>query len=327
MIVSPGAIQSLRLSRRQVQIPLHGLGDTVNDAVTLAIVEETSLLDTGELSAEDASRLDEVVLGDGVVGDRLVDDGCVVSDVGGGDDGVVSVVLVGVLDDDGLNDVVYVVVNSLVDGLTLVDDLASLGCNLDTVTVTVSVGDGVQELGILGGRSVLLLDVCPGDDPVVVLFSGVLAVTNALDVVLDVVVVALQVLLTRDLVDVVSLSGLLGNVSQVLNILVHLTVEVGGAGLVVVATGVSGQTVRLSYGSRSTGVRLITTLTCVADGVSASAVRADQARATTIAASGGVDTSAVGTSEARASAVGTGQTGAVGTSEAGRLSVGASVAR
>ena len=102
-----------------------------------AKVEHASLVDRADRAGEDAATLDEVLLADGLVSGRLVNDRSLVGDVSGRDSGADTVVLVSVTLDHGLDNVVDVVVDNLANSLALVDDAAlnrrlSEGCLLYT---------------------------------------------------------------------------------------------------------------------------------------------------------------------------------------------------
>lgn len=210
------------LALLEAEFLLETLADTVDFAGAFSIVEQACLADVNSLGAEDTSAAEEVFLGDGLMRSRVMDDGRAVQDVRGGDGGVDAVVLVGVLLDDRLDHVVDVVVNGLVDLLSLVhNDMVNTGV-LNLVLVATS--DGSEELSVLVRVGVLLTHFGGGYDTGVVLLGLVLSVNDRLDVVLDVVLVAVQVALTLDFLNLVALTGLVGDMLQVLHILVDVLI-------------------------------------------------------------------------------------------------------
>lgn len=130
--------------------------------------------------------------------------------------------------DDGLDDVVDMVMDCLVDSFAKVDDGSLLGCVLDGVLVRC--GQSGESALVLVRRDVALLNVSLRNLALVVDFGNVLGVLNGLNVVLNVGDVSLVVLDTLDLLDFVLVAGL-----------VDLLGEVG----VVVSSG------------RATGVKLV----------------------------------------------------------------------
>lgn len=204
------------------EVTLELVGETVDLSVALASVEKLGVVDGSDRVGQVSTATEEIVLGDGLVVGRLVNNGSLVSDDVGRDGGLDTVVFVGVLLDDGLDNVVDVVVDVLLDTLTLVDDL--------TVEGSLSMGVGVlasdrgEEGSVLVGGGVGLVYLGDGVDLVVELLSRVLRVENGLSVVLDVVDVTVVLLLTNNLLNLVTLVSAVSDGSKVLNVLLDLTV-------------------------------------------------------------------------------------------------------
>lgn len=108
--------------------------------------------------------------------------------------------------DDGLNDVMGVVRNILNDPLALVDDLSVMGAPDRLVVVLLKAGEPSLVLGSVG---VLLADLRRRVNLLVVELGLVLHVLDGLDVVLDVVHVAVVLTLAGDLLDRMGMLGLL----------------------------------------------------------------------------------------------------------------------
>lgn len=197
------------------------LGYTVNLTVALAHVEQLGVVNRAERVGEVSTATEELVLGDRLVVGRLVDDGCLVNDDVGGDGRLNTVVLVRVLLNDGLDDVVDVVVDVLLDTLTLVDDLAMDGCL--SILVPVLTSNRGEQSGVLIGRGMSLMHLGHGMNLRVNLLSRVFRIENRLSVVLDVVNVALVLLLTKNLLNLMALVSAVRDRGKVLNILVDLT--------------------------------------------------------------------------------------------------------
>lgn len=196
------------------------LGDTVHLSVALARVEQVGLVNRLEAVGEAATTRKELVLGHGLVLSRLVNDGCLVGDHMRGDHRLDAVVLVRVFLNHRLHNIVDVVVDVLLDVLTLVDHLA-VQRSLD-VLVGMLAGHCSEQLSVLVGGSVRLFNTRHGVDLGVHLFGRVLRVNNGLDVVLNVVDVALVLALPSHFLNLVTLVCLVRNSSEVLDILVHL---------------------------------------------------------------------------------------------------------
>jgi len=162
---------------------------------------------------EVTSSRDEVLEGHRLVCNRLVNDRCFVSFLMNGDDSVGLVVLMGIPLDDGLNQMMNVMRSVGVNLLSLVDD-DLLGRSLGT-GVLGSVQRSEHSL-VLIGSNVTFFDVGYRNDLLVMLFLLVLSVQNGLSVVLDVVDVSVNLALTLDLLNFMSLMSLMGNGSQVL---------------------------------------------------------------------------------------------------------------
>lgn len=197
------------------------LGDTVNLTVALAHVEQLGVVNRAERVAQVSTATEELVLGDRLVVARLVDDGCFVSDDVGGDGRLNTVVLVRVLLNDGLDDVVDVVVHVLLDTLTLVDDLAMDGCL--SILVPVLTSNRGEQSGVLIRRGVGLMHLGHRMNLPVNLLNRVFRIENGLSVMLDVVNVALVLLLTKNLLNLMALVSAVRDRGKVLNILVDLT--------------------------------------------------------------------------------------------------------
>lgn len=204
------------------EVTLELLGETVNLSIALASVEELGLVDGSDRVGQVSTTTKELVLGDGLVVGRLVNDGSLVSDDVGRDGGLDTVVLVSVLLDDGLDNVVDVVVDVLLDTLTLVDDLTVEGSL--SVSIGVLASNRGKESSVLVGGGVGLVHLGDGVDLSVELLSRVLRVENGLSVVLDVVDVAVVVLLTDNLLDLMTLVSAVSDGGKVLNVLLNLTV-------------------------------------------------------------------------------------------------------
>lgn len=108
--------------------------------------------------------------------------------------------------DDGLNDVMGVVRNILNDPLALVDDLSVMGSPDRLVVVLLKAGEPSLVLGSVG---VLLADLRRRVNLLVVDLGLVLHVLDGLDVVLDVVHVAVVLTFAGDLLDRMGMLGLL----------------------------------------------------------------------------------------------------------------------
>lgn len=162
---------------------------------------------------EETAALGEFVHGEGLVLGRLVDDGSLVNLMVDGDGSVLADVLVSVTLNHGLNHVVNVVRGVLKDTLTTVND----GLLLAGVGNRITGGVKGSELGlVLVRRDVVLPNLGDGDSLLVVLLRSVLGIEHRLGVVLDVVDVTVNLALALDLLDLVAVTGLVGNGGKVL---------------------------------------------------------------------------------------------------------------
>jgi len=196
------------------------LAFTVNYTLALAVLEDSNVVER-EIRIELSTAFGELAQSDGLVSSRLVDDGSLLDGLVDGDGGVEGVVLVCVTLDDGLHDVVNVVMVVLDNLLALVHNLLVVDTPDRLVVVLIQAG---EESAVLVGIDVALLDVCLGDN--VFLMHGLVMtfVKNGLNVMLNVVVVLINLLLTDDLLDLVIVDSLTGNGCEVL-------VVVGGIGI------------------------------------------------------------------------------------------------
>lgn len=122
------------------------------------------------------------------------------------DSRVNGVVLVRVTLDHGLNHMVHMVVFTLVDDFSLVNNHAVLSQLLVLVVVAVQTS---QDVLILVSIDVALVDFSSGHYVLMVLLVRVLGITNRLNVVLNVVQVTVDVTLPLDLLGLVYLVLLL----------------------------------------------------------------------------------------------------------------------
>lgn len=121
-------------------------------------------------------------------------------------------VFVSVLDDDGLNDVVHVVNDRLLNALAEIDDGAFLGRMLDRVTVSVEAEEG---LVIIVGRDVSLFNHSLGHFSLLDDLREMLLIANRLDVMLNMGDVSLVRLDPLDFLDLVMEAGLLDLLGEV----------------------------------------------------------------------------------------------------------------
>lgn len=128
-----------------------------------------------------------------------------------------SMVVVDVPVQDWLNDILDVMVHSLIDGLTLVDNLMLILSRLYLITVAVLAGDGIEKISILGRRLMLFINFGRRVNLSVSLFLVVLLIGNVLDVVLNMSLVCVQLLLPLDLFNFMSVSLLVCDVAKVLD--------------------------------------------------------------------------------------------------------------
>lgn len=206
----------------QVQLLGELLADTINRSLTCSLGKDIGLADRLVCRAQNATTLEEVVLGNGLERGRLVNDGGLVQDVVSRNDRLNSVVLVSVVADEGNNDVVDVVVNTLVDNFTLVNDLVLIETRPDLILVAVTSSNRIQQLSILVGRRVLLVDSSDWMRLLVNLLSRVLLVLDGLVVDLNVVRVSLQFSLSLDFFNGVRVVRLGRHFSEMLNSLCDL---------------------------------------------------------------------------------------------------------
>lgn len=149
--------------------------------------------------------------------DALVDNGSMVDSMMSRDHRLCSMVVVDVPVQDWLNDILDVMVHSLIDGLTLVDNLMLILSRLYLITVAVLAGDGIEKISILGRRLMLFINFGRRVNLSVSLFLVVLLIGNVLDVVLNMSLVCVQLLLPLDLFNFMSVSLLVCDVAKVLD--------------------------------------------------------------------------------------------------------------
>lgn len=143
--------------------------------------------------------------------------GCVQDCVSGWDGGLDTVVRVGILMDDWLNDVLDVVMVDLLDEFTLVYDL-TIQRSLSNGGL-VSTSDGIQESSVAIGGRVLFVDLSDWVSLGFDLFGTVFFMLDRLNVVLDMGVVVVLFLQSLDLFDFVSTLSVVSDVTQVVDFL------------------------------------------------------------------------------------------------------------
>lgn len=208
--------------RLDAKLTLELLSNAINLGVALAGVEQLGVVDRLDAVGQASTTSKELIAGDGLVVRRLVHNGCLVGDKVSGDGGVDAVVLVRVVLDDGLHNVVDVVVDVLLDDFATVNNLAVDGCL--GVLVLVLAGNRGEQSCVLVGRGVSLVDTGDGVDLLVGLLGSVLRVEDWLSVVLNVVDVTVVLLLASHLLNLVALVNAVGDGAEVLNILINLAV-------------------------------------------------------------------------------------------------------
>lgn len=198
--------------RSKTESLLELLGRSVDGTfAVLTSVEEGSIVLDGRLEVSSSS--DEVLEMHGLVSDRLVNDRSFVSFLLDRNDSVSTVVFVGVALNDGLDEVVNVVRGVGVNLFSLVDD-GLLGRTFATL-ISVSV-QRCEHVLVLIGSNVTFLDFGFGVNLLVVFFGTVLSVENRLNVVLNMVNVTVNLALTLNFLNFVTLVSFVSDRSQVL---------------------------------------------------------------------------------------------------------------
>lgn len=198
--------------RSKTESLLELLGRSVDGTfAVLTSVEEGSIVLDGRLEVSSSS--DEVLEMHGLVSDRLVNDRSFVSFLLDRNDSVSTVVFVGVALNDGLDEVVNVVRGVGVNLFSLVDD-GFLGRTFATL-ISVSV-QRCEHVLVLIGSNVTFLDFGFGVNLLVVFFGTVLSVENRLNVVLNMVNVTVNLALTLNFLNFVTLVSFVSDRSQVL---------------------------------------------------------------------------------------------------------------
>jgi len=200
-------------SRPQMQLVREPLCWPINSPLAFSGSEDASLV-VSKLAVEVSTLRGEVFEVHGLVGRRLVDDGCLVSGVLHRDFGVDCLVVVSVALDDGLHDVVDMVGHILVNGFSTVDDRSVGAANSLGVAVLGTVAR--QEVLVGGCVDVGLFDVRDRVGVLGVFAVGMVSVQDGLDVVLDVVHMAVMLPYSLDLFGLVSVVRLFGHSCEVL---------------------------------------------------------------------------------------------------------------
>lgn len=210
---SSGSTSGSRVGvRSKTESLLELLGRSVDGTfAVLTSVEEGSIVLDGRLEVSSSS--DEVLEMHGLVSDRLVNDRSFVSFLLDRNDSVSTVVFVGVALNDGLDEVVNVVRGVGVNLFSLVDD-GFLGRTFATL-ISVSV-QRCEHVLVLIGSNVTFLDFGFGVNLLVVFFGTVLSVENRLNVVLNMVNVTVNLALTLNFLNFVTLVSFVSDRSQVL---------------------------------------------------------------------------------------------------------------
>lgn len=228
---------------------------SINDSLAFAVLEDANVFVT-ESGIELSTALDEISQGNGFVGCRLVNDRGLLDRLVDGDRGVDGVVLMRIALDDGLHDVVNVVVMRLGHFLALVDNLLLVDAPDDLVVVLVQAG---KESAVFVRVDVLLANVGLGDKVGLVNGFTVTLVEDRLNVVLNVMVVFVDELLADNLLDFVVVDALPDDGCEMLVIMgsigIGLRVQLG----VVLMRGICGGSRRVRLSSVDAGIDRVTT--------------------------------------------------------------------
>lgn len=209
------------LGGRQVELLSKALADTINIAGTFTTVKKLAAdLVVSNTAVELAATVKEFVHGERRMNGGLVNDGSLVSLLARGNDGVDAVLLDRLSLDDGLDDVMEVVVGVLIDMSTHVDDLPLFSAVLNSILVLPDLG--LEELSVLGLARVLLVDVSHRNDLLVVHFGAFFDVVDGLDVVLDVMNMTVLILLTKDLLGLDVADVVVDNMFELVGVLRNL---------------------------------------------------------------------------------------------------------
>lgn len=165
-------------------------------------VKQTSILNRARRAREHTTALDKVVLANGLVGSRLVHNRSLVRDVSGWNGRADAVVLVRLPLNDGLHNVVNVVVHNLTDRLTLVNH-ATVGSGLRESVLRVT-SDSAHESSILVSVGVHFTNGSRGNHTAVDLLGKVLRLKHRLHMVLNVVLVNVVLTLAKQFLNLVT---------------------------------------------------------------------------------------------------------------------------
>ena len=184
-------------------------------------VKQTSILNRARRAREHTTALHKVFLANGLVGSRLVHNRSLVRDVSGWNGRADAVVLVRLPLNDGLHNVVNVVVHNLTDRLTLVNHATvSSGLSESVLRVT---SDSAHESSILVSVGVHFTNGSRGNHTAVDLLGKVLRLKHRLHMVLNVVLVNVVLTLAKQFLNLVTVVDVARDRGEVLHVLVHVT--------------------------------------------------------------------------------------------------------